>query len=385
MSATTIVIAGGGTGGHVVPGLAIADALVAAGVAPDDIHWVGSRRGMEVDAVPAAGYQLTVLPGRGIERRLTLANVPNAIGLLRAAVMGVQLMRRLRPAAVVSLGGYAAVPCALGAVVWRRPLVIQEQNATPSLANRLVTRWARWASVPVGGTGLRREKVTGNPVSEKVIAAVGTDSAEARAELDLAADRFVVLAFGGSLGARRINHAVLDLAERWRHRDDIAIHHVIGRRDWPELQPRVDALSEPSVTMNGIDYRAVEFEQRMPTAMAAADIAVSRAGGMTISELTSIGLPAILVPLPIAPNDAQRANAAAMRAAGAALVVDDEALDADLLATHIDAWRTEGLAEAAAAALELGRPAAASDIAAAIIEVATSSFESERAAEDPQS
>ena len=365
MSSATVVIAGGGTGGHVVPGLAIADALVAAGVQASAIHWVGSQRGMEVDAVPAAGYRLTALPGRGIERRLTPANIANVAGLVRGVVTGVRLIRRERPAVVVSLGGYAAVPCAVGAVLWRRPLVIQEQNATPSLANRMVARFARWASVPVAGTGLSRERVTGNPLSDKAMAALDLDRTTARAELGIDDERFVVLAFGGSLGARRINHAVLDLAEEWRDRDDVAIRHVIGRRDWPDLTDRVAALADEPLA-----YEAVEFEDRLPTALVAADVAVCRAGGMTIAELTALGVPAVLVPLPIAPNDAQRANAAAMSAAGAAVVVDDEALDHHLLAEHLETWRAGGLDDAAASARELGRPGASADIANAIIEEA---------------
>ncbi|MCB0989917.1 MAG: glycosyltransferase, partial [Acidimicrobiales bacterium] len=250
MSATRFVIAGGGTGGHVVPGLAVARALVAAGAPVESIHWVGSERGMEVEAVPAAGFALSVLPGRGIERKLTLANISNTLGIARAVVRGMGIIRRLRPDVVVSLGGYAAVPAVVGAIVSRTPIVIQEQNATPSLANRLASRFAVAASVPVPGTGLRHEVVTGNPLTDAMRAAarqVADEPDQARASaaqsLALSADTTIVAAFGGSLGARRINHAVLDLAERWADRDDVTIHHVIGRRDWADLEPRVAALS----------------------------------------------------------------------------------------------------------------------------------------------
>ncbi len=347
-----------------VPGLAIAEALVAAGVDRSSIHWVGSRRGMEVDAVPAAGFALDVLPGRGIVRSFSLANVANIAGLIRATAMGVWIVGRQRPAAVVSLGGYAAVPCAVGAVLFRRPLVIQEQNATPSLANRLVSRFAKVASVPVAGTGLRRELVTGNPVSQ-AIRSVDRDAAAARSALGLPLDRTVIAAFGGSLGARRINHAVLDLAERWADRSDLAIHHVIGRRDWPDLVERIRALEGSK-----LHYQAVEYEQRMPQVLVAADVSVCRAGGMTVAELTVLGCPAILVPLPIAPNDAQRANAAAMQQAGAAVVVDDEALDAALLDVELTKLLGGDLEAASAAASALGRPDAADDIAAAIMDAA---------------
>ena len=197
-------------------------------------------------------------------------------------------------------------------------------------------------------TGQRAAELAGQVLAyaggeDAPMAALDLDRTTARAELGIDDERFVVLAFGGSLGARRINHAVLDLAEEWRDRDDVAIRHVIGRRDWPDLTERVAALADEPLA-----YEAVEFEDRLPTALVAADVAVCRAGGMTIAELTALGVPAVLVPLPIAPNDAQRANAAAMSAAGAAVVVDDEALDHHLLAEHhghlgfvIELWRFE--------------------------------------------
>lgn len=376
MSATRFVIAGGGTGGHVVPGLAVARALVAAGAPVESIHWVGSERGMEVEAVPAAGFALSVLPGRGIERKLTLANISNTLGIARAVVRGMGIIRRLRPDVVVSLGGYAAVPAVVGAIVSRTPIVIQEQNATPSLANRLASRFAVAASVPVPGTGLRHEVVTGNPLTDAMRAAarrVADEPDQARASaaqsLALSADRTIVAAFGGSLGARRINHAVLDLAERWADRDDVTIHHVIGRRDWADLEPRVAALSG-----RRLQYQAVQFEDRMPHVLAAADLAVCRAGGMAVAELGAMGLPALLVPLPIAPNDAQRANARAMVEAGAAIVVSDADLDADELESQLapllgpsGAARRETMSKAARA---LGRPDAADEIASIVMEVA---------------
>jgi len=365
-----IIVAGGGTAGHVAPGLAIAEALVLAGVARTDVQWVGSRRGMEVDAVPKAGFDLTVLPGRGIVRGSkpadVVANVRNVIGLVRAAVLGVWLVGRRKPAAVVSLGGYASVPCAIGAVIWRRPLIIQEQNATPSLANRLVARFAVLASVPVAGTGLKNERVTGNPVSEAVRAAALVDSERARVVMNLPSDGQVIAVFGGSLGSRRINHVVLDLAERWSDRTDVAIYHVIGRRDWPELGERIRALA-----VETLHYQAVEYETQLPEVIVAADLAVCRSGGMTIAELSVLGCPAILVPLPIAPNDAQRVNAKAMEDAGAAVVISDADLDVDCLERELNTLLEGGLDDAAAAAKSLGRPDAADEIAAAVLSVAS--------------
>jgi UDP-N-acetylglucosamine:LPS N-acetylglucosamine transferase len=151
-SPTYAIIAGGGTAGHVVPGLAIAAALVERGHPPTSIHYVGSERGIERTMVPAAGYSLTLLPGRGIQRRLTWANVGAVLGLLAATWRGVRLLRRRRPAVLVALGGYASVPAALGAILWRVPIIVAEQNAVPGAANRLVARFAKASAVSFAGT-----------------------------------------------------------------------------------------------------------------------------------------------------------------------------------------------------------------------------------------
>ena len=158
------VIAGGGTAGHTLPGIAIARALVALGHDPATIHFVGSERGSEARLVPAAGFAVTLLPGRGIQRRLTLANVGAVWGLLRALVRAFVLLARHRPKVVVAMGGYASVPCALSAVVLRIPIVVAEQNAVPGLANRLTARFAKAAAVSFPGTALPRAVLTGNPV-----------------------------------------------------------------------------------------------------------------------------------------------------------------------------------------------------------------------------
>ena len=357
------MIAGGGTGGHVIPGLAIAGALVDRGVAAADIHWIGSRRGMEVEAVPAAGFELTVLSGRGLERRFALENVRNSLEIVRAVVVAIGLLRRLRPSVVVALGGYAAVPASVAAVLNRVPIVIQEQNARASLANRLVSRFATASAVLVAGTGLRNEIVTGNPLREEIRAAVDMTGAEAKSALGMDLDRIVIAAFGGSLGSLRINNATLDLAHAWRDRADLTIHHVIGSRDWPETQGRIRALSGAR-----LDYRAVEYEHDMGTVLAAADVAICRAGGMTVSELAVLGVPAVLVPLPIAPNDAQRFNANALAEVGAGLVVSDAELDCARLEVELSDLFESGLASRAQAARSFGRFDAADRIAALILE-----------------
>jgi UDP-N-acetylglucosamine:LPS N-acetylglucosamine transferase len=312
---------------------------------------------MESETVPAAGFGITVLPGRGLERRFSLANVARALGILRAVARGVALVRARRPAVVLTLGGYAAVPGAVGAVLWRVPLVIAEQNAVASLANRMVARFAKAAAVPVEGTGLRREVVTGNPVRRAVAEAAAADRGRLRVDLDLPADRTVVVIFGGSQGARRVNRAVWTALDGLADRSDLAIHHVVGHRDWPELD--IARLG-----VGRLWYRPVEYEHRLPEMLAAADLAVCRSGASTVAELAVVGLPSILVPFPHAPGDAQRANAATLVDVGAAVVVDDDELDGDRMVTEIDRMVGTGrLVEMAAAARTVGRPRAAADVA----------------------
>ncbi len=361
-----VVIAGGGTAGHVVPGLSIARALVDGGLEAEDLVFVGSRRGIEVEAVPAAGFALEVLPGRGIERRLTAANIRNTVDIARAVLMAWRMLRRERPDVVVSLGGYAAVPAAVSAVALRIPLVIQEQNARVGMANRLVGRFARSSAVMTEGVGLPREVVTGNPVRSEILdRAAHRDREGARSQLGLPGDRRVILAFGGSLGSRRINHAVLDLVTRWRDRSDLAVHHVVGHRDWESLQPRIEEAGS-----GGIHYQAVEYEERMPEALAACDVAVCRAGGSTVAELAVIGVPAVLVPLPIAANDHQTYNARALASAGAAIVVPDSSLDGERLMADLEKMLGSDLTALERAARTVGRPDAAEQVARLVVDAA---------------
>ena len=328
-----IVIAGGGTAGHVMPALAVAGALVARGHDPRGIHFVGSRRGLEANLVPAAGYAVTLLPGRGVERRVSWRAVSAVGGLVAATCAAVALLVRHRPAVVVSVGGYAAAPCAVAALLLRVPLVVVEANAVPGATNRLAARWARASATAFEQTGLPRAVVTGTPVRDEVLAV--SRGAEARAAarrvLELPDHRRVVAVTGGSLGARRVNEAVIELVGRWSGRDDVAIHHALGARDWTALSGRL-----PGTDGRGVHYRAVEYETRVPALLAAADVWIGRAGGTTIAELTAVGVPSVLVPLPIAPHDHQMVGARRLEAAGGCVVVADPDCTGARLATELE-------------------------------------------------
>ena len=356
------LVAGGGTAGHVLPAVAAAAALVERGHAAESISFVGSSRGLEARLVPEAGFSITLLPGRGIARRLTLDNAGAVAGLLWAIGRAFVLTARRRPAVVLSVGGYASVPCAAAAVALRVPLVLHEQNAVPGLANRLAARFARASGVSFAGTALPRAIVTGNPVRPDVLAVdrSATGRRAARAALGLPADATVIAVFGGSLGARRINEATFGLVERWAARPGVAVRHAVGARDWAAVVGRL-----PAVPPGGLTYDAVEYEERMPTLYAAADVVVGRAGGTTVAELAAAGVPSVLVPLPGAPNDHQTANAKALGDAGAAVLVPDGELTAERLAGELDALvgDPERLAAMGDAGRRIARPDAAERVA----------------------
>jgi undecaprenyldiphospho-muramoylpentapeptide beta-N-acetylglucosaminyltransferase len=358
---TYALISGGGTGGHVFPALALAEELVARGHARDDVRFVGAQRGLEATAVPAAGFAIDLLPGRGLARTLTPRNVVRNLRTVWDTVVAVVrafgVVRRTRPRVVVGVGGYASLPALVAAKALRVPTVIHEADAHPGLANRIAVRLGARPAVSLPGTALAGAVVTGNPI-RPAIAAVQ------RAPVDPP----LIAVVGGSLGAGSLNRAVLGLYDRWRHRSDVTIHHVSGTRDYEEC---VAALEGVRAEGDALGYRLVPFEEHMETIYTDAAIMVARAGGMT-AELTAVGIPSVLVPLPGAPGDHQTRNADALVAAGAAVMIADAALDparldAELTVLLADPARRRAMADAARG---LGRPDATARFADLVEEVA---------------
>jgi UDP-N-acetylglucosamine--N-acetylmuramyl-(pentapeptide) pyrophosphoryl-undecaprenol N-acetylglucosamine transferase len=361
---TWAVIAGGGTGGHLYPGIAVAMALMEQGHDQASLRFVGARRGVEAKTRALAGFPVTLLPGRGLSRRLSarslVANAEAAAGCLVAVTLAIGQFARWRPSVVISLGGYASLPCVVAATVWRAPVVVVNVDAVPGAVNRLASRVAVACAVASPGVELRRAVVTGVPVRADMAHVQRSPAGrqEARRRLDLPEHGRVVAVSGGSLGSRRINQATLELARLWSGRPDVAIRHVVGRRDWEELRSAV--LPEGPLV-----YQRVPYEEDMASLYAAADVAVQRAGANTVAELALAGLPSVLVPLPGAPGDHQGANARAMAAAGGAVVVADGELDGARLAQELEALfaepaRLAGMGEAAKA---LARTDAAAAVA----------------------
>lgn len=359
-----VIITGGGTAGHTNPGIATAQALVRAGLEQSAVHFVGGERGNERSIVPEAGFSIDLLPGRGIKRSLSLDNIGAITDLVRGAVEAFRIVRTRRPAVVLCLGGYAAFGASLAAILQRVPVVVTEQNARASAVNRVIGRFARSCAIPFPGTDLPNAVLTGNPVRPAVVdAVVAADRSASRVRKAFPDDRVVIAVWSGSLGARSVNRAVRDLADRWRDRADVTIHHVIGRRDW-------DEFAEPDWA-GSLDYRTIEFEDDMPTLLVGADLAICRSGASTVTELAVAGLPAVLVPLPGAPRDHQRANSTELAEAGGAVVVDDGELSAERLIELLDPLVTERSRrdEMRAAASSVGRPEAAAAVAELVAQV----------------
>jgi UDP-N-acetylglucosamine--N-acetylmuramyl-(pentapeptide) pyrophosphoryl-undecaprenol N-acetylglucosamine transferase len=351
--APTIVIAAGGTAGHVVPALAVADALRAEGA---HVVFVGGERA-ERTMVPAAGYELRPIAVEGLSRSnpVKAARAVARAGLaLRTARA---ILRDVRPDAVLGAGGYVAGPIGLAAVARRVPIVLAEADSHLGLTNRLLARWARRVCLafPIAGREDERYLVTGRAVPPPA-----TDRAAARARFAIGADDTCVLVFGGSLGARTINEAaVTGLADA-----DYRVLHACGTRDYAWLRERLG----PDPPAN---YDLREYITPFGEAILASDLCVARAGG-SIFEVAAHGRPAILVPYPYASADHQSSNARWMSEAGAAVVIPDTGLDAARLATEVGALLGDParLAAMGRASAALARPDAAQRIAAEVLAAA---------------
>ena len=346
------LITGGGTGGHVYPGLALAEALVARGHPRESIHWVGNAGKLEETAVPAAGFTIDLLPGRGLQRRLTLDNVSVLAKSVRAFALARRIVRRTRPEVVVGVGGYASLPCLVAARLRRVPAVVHEQNAAPGLANRIAVRLGARAAISLPGTPLPAAVVTGNPVRAAVIGV----------ERRPTPDRPLVAIVGGSLGARRLNQAAAELYDLWRGRADVTVHHVSGAAGHAAAEAAWAAGRRDG---DALGYRLLRYDDRMPELYAATSVAVCRAGATTVAELAAAGVPAVLVPLPGAPGDHQTRNAQALVDAGAAVLVPDAECTGARLAAELERLLADpaGLEKMSAAARTLARPRAADDLA----------------------
>jgi UDP-N-acetylglucosamine--N-acetylmuramyl-(pentapeptide) pyrophosphoryl-undecaprenol N-acetylglucosamine transferase len=359
MNSMRVVIAGGGTGGHLYPGIAVARELLRRH-ADARITFAGTSRGIESRVIPREGFELDILRSSGLKGTSLAARLRGLLLLPLSAIDAWRIISRRAPDLVIGVGGYSSGPVVMMAAMRRVPTLLLEQNAVPGLTNRLLAPAVSAAAVTFESTASyfgRRAIVAGNPVRSEFVSVASAPGVRAPGPPR-------VLIFGGSQGAHAINVAMVEAAPQLAaHPGGMAITHQTGERDLE--------LVRDGYRRAGIEARVEPFLFTMDREIKAADLVVCRAGATTLAELTAAGRPALLVPLPTATDDHQRKNAEVLGAAGAAEVVEQQDLDGGALATRIQELVSapDRLAAMAAAARKLGRPDAVKVIADKAIEL----------------
>ena len=385
-SRTWAVMAGGGTAGHVLPGLAVAEALIEGGRDRESVHFFLSRRPQDAEAISKAGFSASAIPGRGLPRKISLGGLQASASILRGAWVSWRMLGRLKPSVILLQGGYVSASCAAAARLRRIPSVVLEANARPGMASRMAARWARACALAFAETDLPRGVLTGTPIRSS-ITKISEQALKSRADSDsngaptpsegestpagehplracakeslgVDPELKLVLVLGGSLGSGRINAAVKEAAEGLLEEGRVAIRHVVGRRAWKEENRKEKNRS-------GGRYAVIPFEDDMATALSAADLVVSRAGGGAVAELAAAARPSVLIPMEESAEGHQSANAKAMELSGASVVLPEANLSASTLASTLKDLlahpsRLSAMAERAA---KFARPDAARRVA----------------------
>jgi len=357
------ILAGGGTGGHVIPALAIANQLQKDYSA--EILFIGTARGIENRLVPAAGYPLKLVRVGALKNVSLVTRLKTAFDLPRALWDAGGMLSEFAPDVVIGVGGYASGPAMMAAVVKHIPTLAFEPNVVPGFANRMVARFVSGAAVHFEETAkyFRHGTVTGVPVRHAFFQIPpkrgGTPT---------------VLVFGGSQGAHAINDAIIRcLPVLQREAPGIHIIHQTGERDYNDaLAGYEDVIAAAPSASASFTYEVFKFIDDMSAAFARADLVVCRSGASTVAEITAAGKPAVFVPFPRAADDHQRVNAEALAKHGAAVVVEEPKLEGVWLAETISALLQDPrrLQQMSQAARELSHPNAARDIAAMAARVA---------------
>lgn len=349
-----VLIAGGGTGGHLYPGIAVAEELMRRNPSTA-VSFVGTALGIESRVVPALGLPLDVIRSAGLKGKSPGALARGLALLPVSALDAWRVLSRRRPDVVVGVGGYSSGPVLLLAALRGVPTLLMEQNSSPGFTNRVLARWVRAAAVSYDDTLRyfpRTGFVSGNPVRRAFVE-------QGRAgEPPHTSGTVRVLIVGGSQGARAVNDAMIAAVPILASAPArLALTHQTGQRDLARVRAAYSAA--------GCDATVEPFLDDMPAHMAAADVVVARAGASTLAELTILGRPSVLVPLPTSTDDHQRKNAEALSGAGAAEVIEERGLTGAVLAARLLALASDAALRGrmSARALALGRPDAAARVA----------------------
>ena len=311
------LLAGGGTGGHVNPLLSLAEQLRAEG---HEVYALGTKEGLEQRLVPERGFELLTVKKLPFPRKLSLGALSFPFQLVSESIKVARIISRREIDAVVGFGGYASPPAYIAAWLSRKPLVVHEANAIAGYANKLGAKLGGKVAIAFPNSNLSGE-LTGMPIRSEILDSLADyDKGQARVELGLDPMLPTLLVTGGSLGAKSINETVIQSLETLKAAG-IQVLHIVGDR------AGLDEVSEPG-------YRRMSYCLRMDAAIAASDLAVSRAGASTVSEFAAAGLPAIYIPYPVG-NGEQRLNALTVVEAGGGLLVNDKDFDADYVANRV--------------------------------------------------
>jgi UDP-N-acetylglucosamine:LPS N-acetylglucosamine transferase len=323
MTDTFAVVTGGGTAGHVLPALAVADALVDAGHDPSTIRYVGARRGVETRLLPSTPYAATFLDVVGAQRRLTRENLGFVPKMFRSTRAALRLLRDWRPRVVVSVGGYASMPAVFAARRLGVPVVVVSYDRTPGRASRLAARRAAACAVAFEHSPLPRAELTGAPVGRVILAVDRSpvSRAAARDTLGVPLDRFLIVVMGGSLGSGVLNEAIAGFLRA--HADDstLAVRQIAGER----FADAIDQVTGPDG--GGVLHQIIGYEHDMASVYSACDLLVGRGGASTVHEVAVTGTPAILVPWAASADDHQTDNVAWLSEVGAAVMLRESELD----------------------------------------------------------
>ncbi|UFH54956.1 undecaprenyldiphospho-muramoylpentapeptide beta-N-acetylglucosaminyltransferase [Spirosoma sp. KNUC1025] len=359
-----IIISGGGTGGHIYPAIAIANELKSVDPATE-ILFVGAEGKMEMEKVPRAGYTIVGLPVVGIKRELSLVNLGFPLKLGRSLLRARQIVRDFKPDAAVGVGGYASGPLLLAASLKGIPTLIQEQNSYAGITNKILARWAKRICVAYPGMDAffpaEKIKLTGNPVRSDI--QLADQQVEAGRKLfDLEENRSTLLIIGGSQGARTINESIEAGLTRFVD-EGIQIIWQTGPAFIERARQAVASVGSPLI-------KAYDFIYDMDKAYAVANVVVSRAGALSVSELCLVGRPAILVPFPAAAEDHQTKNAMSLVERNAALLVKDHSARQELITAALNLLNNPAQQKQLSIEIKtLAKPNAARDIAQEVIKL----------------
>lgn len=356
-----ITMAAGGTGGHVYPAIAIADAIKAK-VPEAQIDFIGTSTHMEWQAVPKAGYKIHPIWISGFQRRVTLANIWFPLKLLVSLIQSHLLLSKMKPNAVICTGGYVSGPVGITASRKSIPLYVQEQNSFPGVANRLLVKYAKriYIAFDEARKFIQHEDIAnvGNPV-RKALEMLPKE--EGLKVFSFKPNRPTLLVIGGSLGARTINEAMIDNIANLHDRLGLQIIWQTGSLYINHIKERIQEESYQNLVLT-------DYLHNMPAAYSAADVVVSRAGASSLSELQNLGKASILIPSPNVAGNHQYHNAKSMERAGASILLEDHRAKDELVATVNQLFSKERLRESMQEkALEMARSNAAERIASDIL------------------